>query len=164
MAENKKENIDNLLSRFYRPDELEQIKIDLTEADRLFEKYPAPQVSQEVIDEIKSKISRRQKRIAYSSVLAKTAAAAAAIVIIVAVLLTQNAERRPASRTQNGYEATLTKVDNNIASLEKEISLLRDELFSVCLNEDNGTNGQLSEAINNIDTEIIETEGLFWKG
>jgi cell division protein FtsB len=163
MTENKKENIDNLLSRFYRPDELEQIKIDLTEADRLFEKYPAPQVSQEVIDEIKSKISRRQRRIAYSSVLVKTATVAA-IVIIGAVLLIQNIEQRPVSRTQNGYEAALAKVDDNIASLEKEIALLRDELFAIRLNEDNGSNGQLSEAINNIDTEIIETESLFWKG
>ncbi|PKL48438.1 MAG: hypothetical protein CVV39_04380 [Planctomycetes bacterium HGW-Planctomycetes-1] len=163
MTEKKKENIDNLLSRFYRADELEQIKIDLTEADRLFEKYPAPQVSQEVIDEIKSKISRRQRRIAYSSVLVKTAAVAA-IVIIGAVLLIQNIEQRSVSRTQNGYEAALAKVDNNIASLEKEIALLRDELIAIRLNEDNGTNGRLAEAINNVDAEIIETESLFWKG
>ncbi len=163
MTENKKENIDNLLSRFYRADELEQIKIDLTEGDNLFGKYPAPQVSQEVIDDIKLKIGKKQRRASFSSVLVKTAAAAA-IVIIGAVILTQNIEQRPVSYTQNGYQAALAKVDNNIASLEKEIALLRDELIAIRLNEDNGTNGRLAEAINNVDAEIIETESLFWKG
>ncbi|MBU1259790.1 MAG: hypothetical protein KJ757_06465 [Planctomycetes bacterium] len=164
MTENKKENIDNLLSRFYRADEIEQIKIDLTEADRLFEKYPSPQVSQEVIDEIKSKISRKQRRIAFSSVLVKTAAVAA-VVIIGAALLMQNIKEVPVSHSaQNGYQAALAKVDSNIASLEKEIELLRDELLAIRLNEDDGTNGELADAINNVDTEIIETENLFWKG
>jgi cell division protein FtsB len=164
MTENKKENIDNLLSRFYPANEIEQIKIDLKEADRLFEKYPAPQVSQEVIDEIKLKISRRQKRAVFSAIIVKTAAVAA-VVIFGTVLLMQNINlEKPVSRTQNGYQAALVQVDNNIAALEKEIELLRNELVAIRLNENNGTNGQLADSINNIDTEIIETENLFWKG
>jgi len=164
MTENKKENIDNLLSRFYTADEIKQIKIDLTEADRLFEKYPAPQVSQEVIEEIKLKISRKQRRAVFSAIIVKTAAVAA-IVIFGAILLMQNIDReKPVSLTQNGYQAALAQMDNNIAVLEKEIELLRDELVTIRLNEDNGTNGQLADAINNVDTEIIETENFFWKG
>lgn len=164
MTENKKENIDNLLSQFYQADEIEQIKIDLTETDRLFEKYPALKVSQEVIDEIKLKIGRKQRRAVFSAIIIKTAAVAA-VVIISAVLLIQNINREEsASYTQNDHQATLAQVDNNIASLEKEIEFLRDELAAIRLNEDNGTNGQLADSINNIDTEIIETENLFWKG
>jgi hypothetical protein len=169
MTENKKENIDNLLSRFYPTEQAEQIKNDLTETDRLFEKFPAPQVSQKVIDEIKLKIIRKQTRLVFSTVLVKTAAVAA-IVIIGAVLLLQNiTPQKPTGHTQNGYEAALWQTDSNgtdpsIASLEKEIELLKGEIVAIRLNEDNGTNEQLADSINNVDTEITEIENYFWKG
>jgi hypothetical protein len=169
MTENKKENIDNLLSRFYPTEQAEQIKNDLIETDRLFEKFPAPQVSQKVIDDIKLKIDRKQKRLVFLTVLVKTAAIAA-IVIISAVLLLQNINpQKPTGYTQNGYEAALWQTDSNgtdpgIASLEKEIELLKGELVAIRLNEDNGTNEQLADSINNVDTEITEVENYFWKG
>lgn len=169
MTKNKKENIDNLLSRFYSTEQAEQIKNDLTETDRLFEKLPAPQVSQKVIDEIKLKISKKQTRLAFSTVLVKTAAVAA-IVIIGAVLLLQNINRQePTNNIQDGYQAALWQTDSNgtdpgIASLEKEIELLKGELVAIRLNEDNGTNEQLADSINNVDTEITEIENYFWKG
>ncbi|GEM_PF-3307857 len=164
MTENKKENINNLLSRFYPTEQAEQIKNDLAETDRMFEKFPAPQVAQKVIDEIKLKIDRKQKRIVFSTVLIKTASVAA-IVIIGAILLMQNMNgEKPVSRTQNSYQTALTQVDDNIAALEKEIELLKGELVAVRLNEDNGTNEQLADSINNVDTEITEIENYFWKG
>jgi len=165
MTENKKENVDVLLSKFYSAGEVERIKIDITETDRLFEKFPAPQLSQETIDRIKLQISRKQKRIVFLTILIKTAAVAAVVIIGAVLLLQDTGGKKPADNyAENGYQAALSQVDSSIAALEKEIELLRSELFAVRLNEDNGTNGILAEQVGNVEAEIIDTENFFWKG
>ncbi|MFA5293582.1 MAG: hypothetical protein WC496_11175 [Phycisphaerae bacterium] len=165
MAENKKENIDVLLSKFYSAGEVERIKIDIAETDRLFEKFLAPKISQETVDRIKLQISRKQKRIAFLTIFVKTAAVAAVVIIGAVLLLQDTGGKKPADNyAQNGYQASLSQVDSSIAALEKEIELLRGELFAVRLNEDDGTNGRLAEQVGNVETEIIDTENFFWKG
>ena len=165
MIENKNENIDNVLSRFYAPGQAEQIKKDIAEADRLFEEYPALPLSGETLNNIKLKISRRRKHGAFLSVLVKTIAVAAAVLIASYVLVQDNNRQKAAeNNAQNSYQAALTRTDNNISVLEKEIELLNGEVVAVRLGEDNGTNEQLSERIGNVETEIIDTENFFWKG
>ncbi len=165
MTENK-ENINELLLKFYPPDQAEQMGKDIAQADKLFEKFLSPQFSQQAIDKIKLKISRRQNRVAFSGILVRTAAMAA-IVIVGAVLMIQNTSPQKSANTssvQNSYQAAMSQTDSSITSLEKEIELLRGELCAVRLGEDDGSNGKLAEQIGNVETEIIETENSFWKG
>jgi hypothetical protein len=157
------ENIDNLLSRFYSPDQAEQIKRDIAQGEKLFDEYCAPQLEEKIINNIKLKISHRRKHTAFLSILVKTIAVAA-VVVIASYLLQDGARQKPVDSTQNSYQAIMTQADNNITALEKEAELLRSELADIRLGEDNGTNEQLTDSVGNVETEIIDTQNFFWKG
>jgi hypothetical protein len=165
MTENKKENIDDLLSRFYSPDQAEQIKNDITQGEQLFDGYCAPQPQEYIINRIKLNISRNRKHTGILQVLVKTIAVAAVVLVASYLLLQNTATQKPAvNNTQNIYRAALTRTDNSITALEKEAELLSGEITAVRLGEDNGTNEQLSDSVGNVETEIIDTENSFWKG
>jgi len=164
MTENKNENLDALLAKFYAPDQAEQIKSDLSDADRLFDKFPAPNPSFSVTEEIKRKINRRQKPVVFSAVLIKTASIAAVVLIVSAFLLHNIDIQKPVEQTQSDSVASLSQVDTTITALEKEMELLSSEVLSVRLNEDTGTNGLLSDRVGNVESEILDTELSFWKG
>ena len=168
---NKNEDIDSLLSKFYSSGEAEQIKNDIAEGDGLFEKFPVPQPSEEMLNHIKLEISRRQRQMTLRKIFACTAATATAAVILIACyfMLHNTAQQKLPLYTQNISQETILKADNSesdvkIAAFEKEIELLRGEFVAIRLNEDNGTNGLLTDRVDNIESEIIETENAFWKG
>jgi hypothetical protein len=162
MTKNKNENIDNVLSQFYAPDQAEHIKKDIAEGEKLFDEYRAPEPEEKIINNIKLKISHRRRHTALLSVFVKTIAVAA-VVLIASYLFVQD-NNRPKATENNSYQAALTRMDNNISALEKEFELLKGEVVAVRLGEDNGTNEQFSERVGNVETEIINTENFFWKG
>jgi len=164
MTENRNENIDELLAKFFAPGQTEQVKRDLSDAERLFAEFPVPNPSLSVIEEIKQKINRRQKPVAFTAILAKTAVAAAVVVIVSAFLLQDIHREKSAEQSQNVSTASLTQVDTTIAALEKEAELLSGEFRAVSLNEDNGTSSLLSDSVGNVENEILDTELSFWKG
>jgi hypothetical protein len=165
MMENKKENIDNLLSRFYSPDQAEQIKKDIAQGEQLFDGYRAPQPQENIINNIKLNISRKRRHTGILHVLVKTIAVAAVVLVASYLLLQNTATQKPAvNNIQNSYRAAMTRTDNSITELEKEAQLLGSEVMAVRLGEDNGTNEQLSDSVGNVETEIIDTENFFWKG
>jgi hypothetical protein len=165
MMENKKENIDNLLSRFYSPDQAEQIKNDIAQGEQLFDGYRAPEPQENIINNIKLNISRNRRHTGILQVLVKTIAVAAVVLVASYLLLQNSATQKPVgNNVQNSWQAALTRTDNNITALEKEAQLLSGEVMDVRLGEDNGTNGQLSDSVGNVETEIIDTENFFWKG
>ena len=164
MTENKNENIDNLLSQFFSPEKAEQIKNDIAQGEQLFDGYRAPQPQEYIINRIKLNISRNRRHTGILQVLVKTIAVAAVVLVASYLLLQDSARQNPVNNSLSTYQAALTQTDNNISTLEKEIELLNGEVIAVRLGEDNGTNGQLSERIGNVETEIIDTENFFWKG
>lgn len=169
---NKNENIDSLLSKFFPPDQTEQIKNNFASADALFEKFPAPNPSEQTTTEIKQKIAQQlknRKHISWTGVLAKTASVAAIIVAVSAILLLNHTEKDSTEYAQNKQQTSLqqngeTDSDADISLFEAEIEQLRSELLAVNLGEENGTNGILTDRIEQIELEIIETENTFWKG
>jgi hypothetical protein len=165
MMENKKENIDNLLSRFYSPDQAEQIKKDITQGEQLFDGYRAPQPQENIISNIKLNISRNRRHTGILQVLVKTIAVAAVVLVASYLLLQNTATQKPVgNNVRNGYRAAMTRTDNSITALEKEAELLGSEVMAVRLGEDNGTNEQLTDSVGNVEVEIINTENFFWKG
>ena len=172
MTELKNKNIDDLLSKFYSPEQAEQIKNDFASADEIFEKYPAPNPSQQTTASIKQKIAQHlenRKRISWTAVLVKTASVAAIVVIFSAVLLLNHTEKdlnQYASNEQQTSSRQTEQIDSGIdvSFFEDEFKLLKNELFTINLGEDNGTNGILVDQIEKLELEIIETENTFWKG
>lgn len=152
MTENKNKNFD-----------LSQMKNDLSDIDKLFEKLPAPKLSQRDIDEIKQKINRRQTRLFISNVLIKTAAVAA-VVLVAWALLTGINKEKTADNIQDSLQVALSQADTNLSALENEMQLLKSELFAIHFNEDDAANGRLTDQVGNVEAQIIETDTSFWKG
>ena len=164
------ENIDRLLSKFFPPNQAQQIKTDFASADALFEKFPAPNPSQQTLTDIKQRIAQRlesRKHISWTGVLVKTVSVAAVIVIISAVLLVNYTGKDLTQYAKDKQQASLwqrEETDSDISTFEAEIEQLKSELLAINLGEENGTNGTLVNQIEQLELEIIETENTFWKG
>lgn len=135
---------------------------DLTEIDRIFEKFPAPGPSPVLIEDIKRRINLRQKRISVPNLILKTAAVAAVVLLTWFFLLDD--VNKPVENVNDNFQNLISQADNNISEFEKEIELLRSELLSVRLNEYDGTNGLLTESVTSLEAELIEIDNSFWKG
>ncbi len=168
MTEFKNKNIDKLLAKFFPPDQAEQIKNDFVSADALFEKFPAPLPAQQTIADIKQKINRQletRRRINWTAVLAKTAAVAAAIVIVSAVILLNFNPKKSIRLAENKQQTSLWQgSDTNLSTFEAEIEQLKNELLAINLGEENGKSGILTDRVEQLELEVIETENTFWKG
>lgn len=166
MTEFKDKNIDKLLSKFFTPDQAEQIKNDFTSADALFEKFPAPQPSQQTLAEIKQRITRQLeagKRINWAAVFTKTAAVAAVAAVLCAVIMLNFNQKKPSQSATNQQQTTLWQSEE-VSTFDAEISQLKGELLAINLGEENGTTDILNERTEQLDLEIVETENTFWKG
>ncbi|MBN1787928.1 MAG: hypothetical protein JW806_05975 [Sedimentisphaerales bacterium] len=173
MTERENKNIDELLSKFYSPEQAEEMKNDIASGDLLFEKYPAPGPSQQVTAEIKQKIAQRlenRKSPSLPTIILKTASAAAIIVIFSAVLLLNHTRIKSDRYTADNKLSVPTEQTDYIASeidistFEDELKQLKNELLTINLGEYSGTNGTLVDQVEELELEIIEVENTFWKG
>lgn len=168
MNEFENKNWDQLLSKFFSPDQAEQIKKDFASADALFEKFPSPSPSQQKLSEIKLQISHQlenKKRIRLPPVFLKTAAAAAIIIIVSAVMLTNYKINNPTQPVQIGNQSSIWhNTDTSISSFEAEIQQLKNDLISINYGEENGSNGILNEQVDKAEIEVTDTQNTFWKG
>jgi len=172
MTEFKSKNIDDLLSKFYSSEQAEQIKNDFASADAIFEKFPVPNLSGQTTAEIKQKIVQHlesQKPISWTAVLVKTASVAAIVVTFSAVLLLTHTGKDLNQYATNEQQTSSRQIEQaeagiDVSFFEAEFKLLKNELLTINLGEDNGTNGTLVDHIEKIELEIIETENTFWKG
>jgi hypothetical protein len=165
---NKNDNLDRLLSKFYSAKQAEEMKKDFADADEFFEKFSAPKPSEQTIMEIKNKISAgllTQKHITWPAILVKTAAVAV-ILITAAVLI--NIRNKPTNNQIAETRPDIEKIqlidETDISVFETELQLLRSELLAINYGETNGTNGSLSDSVEDAELEIIETDNTFWKG
>jgi mannitol-specific phosphotransferase system IIBC component len=169
---NKNENIDDLLSKFYSPDQAKQAKNDFVFADVLFEKSPAPNPSPQTIAQIKQKIDQRlekRSRTHWTVVFVKTASVAAIVVIVSAVMLLNFNQKEPIQHIEADQQsASLQNYEKNfeadLSLFSKELEQLNSELVAISLGENNGTNGILTNQVDQVEIEIIEAENTFWKG
>ena len=99
----------------------------------------------------------------------KTASVAAIVVIISAVMLLNFNRKKSTQYTEvNQQSASLQNDEKNFGAdlslFSKELEQLNSELVAINLGEDNGTNGILTNQVDQVELEIIETENTFWKG
>lgn len=166
---NTNDNLDRLLSKFYSADRAEEMKKDFAEAEGLFEKFSAPKPSEQTIAEIKNRIavglSSQKNIISWPAVLVKTAAVAA-ILIAAAVLMTISSKPtdNQIAKTQPDIQKIQLIDETDISEFETEIQQLRSELLAINYGEGNGTNGSLSDSVEEAELEIIEIDNIFWKG
>jgi hypothetical protein len=168
MSEFKNKNIDALLSKFFSPEQAEQIKNDFASADALFEKFPAPNPPQQTLADIKQKISQRlenQKQVRWPAVFIKTAAIAVIIVIIHAVMPVNFNKTKPNQYVKTVEQSLLWQdEETDVSAYNAEITQLKNELMAINLGEETSANGILTDSLQQLELEIIETENTFWKG
>jgi hypothetical protein len=143
--------------------DLTELKKDSSEIDELFEKFPAPAPSPALVDDIKRRLQTKKQLINIPKLILKTAAVAAVIFVawsfVFKDLIKQNSDIK---LSENSY-SVFSAQDENLSEFEKEMSLLRSEFFSVCLNEES-SNGVLTDSVGNVEADIIENDTSFWKG
>jgi hypothetical protein len=142
--------------------DLRELKKDSLEIDELFKKYPAPDPSPALVDDIKLRIHTEKQRINIPKVVLKTAAVAAVIVLAWSFVF-EDFIRKNTDSSSVFSTSVFAKEDENINEFEKEINLLRNEFLSVCLNEESAS-GVLTDSVGNVEADIIETDTTFWKG
>ena len=169
MNDSAKENLKELLAGFMDAGSARQAKEDIEKGDELLCHWSAPQPGDVVLAEVKKKVAaavRRRHRIALQRRIWAAAGVAAAIVIV-SVLALRLSERQTVGPTaivipERVWEGSdITKDDADIVVLAAEVETIENELAGAQLN-DTSSNG--NTAISDIETELIEINGNFWKG
>ncbi len=175
MAMNGKteENLKDLFEKFLNPERVEQAVEDIQRGERILRSHTAPEPDAELIANIKAETAAsllRKKENAFRRMVYKTVAVAAGFILLVAigVELFEKGRGEP-ERVATGsitskavWESDRLADDNaDLATLIAEIEQIESDLLAVQLGE-NGGNGP--EAVTELEMELIEINGDFWKG
>jgi len=166
---NKNENMDELLSGFYDRQEADEFKSELSSLQELLDADPAPRPSSQTIDKIKSAIADKlvlsQKRRRYNFV---RKFAVAAVILMVAIAGLKMIDRSPERQIAEGGKVLAANIFDEqqfsqveIAALTQEIEQIEDSMHAIRLDE---FGAYQSNSFFEIDTELTEINGDFWKG
>jgi hypothetical protein len=169
----KKENLKELFEKFAGPMEAEQAARDICEGERILAESAAPEPDEELIASIKAKAAQavsQRRTITLRRRIYKATAIAAVFILMTAIgvkLFEKGgiapraipaASIMPDSIWESEY---LAEDDENLATLIAEIEQLESDLLAVRLGENAG-NG--SEAVTDLEIELVEINSNFWKG
>ncbi len=157
---NENENLDNLLEGFYSPEQASQFKQDMQSASDLLAANPAPNPSDHLINKIKTDISKTQKH----HHLRYTAAAA------ILILLSLSASIYVFNKSQDNYKQLLSDAqwqssdlsldDTDLLEMQTALNNISDQLE----NFDQFGYSELSQNIDQLESDFTDLEENFWKG
>jgi hypothetical protein len=173
MSNSEKENLRELLAGFMDEASARQAEQNIEKGDALLRAWPAPQPDEAILTEVRKRMviaARRRQVITLRRRIWAVAGVAAAIVVISAVAMSL-LERQPTERTVAKYATAVSKSiwesdditadDADITVLAAEVETIENELSGAQLDEIS-VNG--SSAAGDLETELIEISGDFWKG
>lgn len=172
MDERNQENLKELFEKFFDAEQAEKHLEDVRKAERIIEQYPAPEPDDMLVANIKAEISMRltAKTHIYNRSVYKLISVAAAVIIIATVGLRmfekEPVTRQPIARAdiipREIWESEdITIDDMNLASYATQIDQLESDFLDLQSGED-GFDGD--DAVMELEVELMETEGDFWKG
>jgi hypothetical protein len=162
-----------LFGQFFDAEEAKRAVEDVREGERILREHGAPGPDGELVADIKAEIGVAlavRKTNAFRRAVYKVAAVAAAIIIAAAISVRLsergNGEAEPvvaASMIPAAvWESNDIAVDDvELATIVGEVDELEGDVLALELGE-NGGNGY--EAIEELEVELEEVEGVFWKG
>jgi hypothetical protein len=172
-ADEKDENLRELLGKFFGADEAKQAAEDIRRGEEILDEHGAPGPDSELIANIKAEVRVAlavRKTNAFRRAVYKVAAVAAAIIIVAAISVKLsergNGEAEPVA-TASIIPAAIWESediaadDAELGTFADEIEELEGDVLALGLGE-NGGNGY--EAIEELEVELEEIEGVFWKG
>lgn len=170
------ENLKELFEKFVGTEEAERAVEDIYKAEQIMRENPAPQPSDELIAEIKSEIARGLLQrptvvFGFRKTVYKVAAVAAVIMILSAISIKLFKHGKPYVPVKSEYASIiptslwesddLSADDADLAIISAEIEQIENEMLTLQSGEGEG-NGQ--RAITELEMELAEIEGDFWKG
>lgn len=164
MAENK-ENLDELLGQFFEGQDLADARNTFRIGDTILDSHRAPEVDIEVLDGISAKIGESlssRRHIGGLSILGKVAAAAVVVLIALAGL------QYFGNSEQNIFEpsAAMAQIWNEddqigkLAEISAEVDEVAEKILAIRLGE--GT--EQIDAFDEVERDVSEGNGDFWKG
>jgi len=167
------ENLKELSGKFLGADEAKQATEDIRRGEELLGGHPAPEPDSQLVADIKAEIGRAlvdRRANAFKRIAYKVAAVAAAI--IVAAAISVKLSDRGAGETKEVVTASIIPAavwesddiavdDAELGTIVGEIEEIEGDVLALELGE-NGGNGY--EAIEELEVELEEIEGVFWKG
>jgi hypothetical protein len=172
-ADEKDENLRELLGKFFGADEAKEATEDIRKGEQILDERGAPGPDSELIADVKAEISRAlaaRKSNAFRRAAYKIAAVAAAIIIVATISVKLSERGNGEAETVIGasimpaaiWESEDIAVDDaELGTFVGEIEELEGDVLALELGE-NGGNGY--EAIEELEVELEEIEGVFWKG
>jgi hypothetical protein len=174
MNDSEKENVKELLAGFMDEQSARQAAEDIEKGDELLRAWPAPQPGETVLAEVNKKMAgafRRHQAITLQRRFVAVAAVAAAIVLVLAASL-RMFDKGPVERTTVKYAAAIPASlwenddaaldDADVSVLAAEVETIENELSGAAQSDENiGTGGT---AVDDLENELIEMSGDFWKG
>jgi hypothetical protein len=154
------ENLNELFSAFLDADSAEQAAGDIRKGDEILTSHSEPDLDSNAIANLKSdmrsQLSRRRVR---KIALQRTAAAIVIIASVSAVFISKTyGPAQPLTATASIWQ---DKTDEQVALLTEQIGDIETEMSIIRLGADgNGDGFDLTE----IETEIDDINGNFWKG
>ena len=167
MKNENNENLNELLGKFFDPEDVEQGLEDFARAEELFEANPVPMPDAKLVADIKANVgaalaAKKTFRRAVYKVM--SVAAAIFITAIISVVLFETKADHYAASIMPAmiWESDDLGVDDaEMVTLSAEIEELESEAMALQLAE-NGVNGY--DAAMELEMELIEIESDFWKG
>ena len=173
MENRNSENLRELFEKFFDAEQAESCVEDIQKAEQILRENPAPEPDERLIANIKAEIAVRLQAVRvhrFRRIIYEVAGAAAAILIVAAVSL-QLFEKAPPGHREVGYASLLPTAiwesddiaadDEDLAVFTAQIEQIEDEVQTLQSDEDTG-NGD--STIVELEMELIEINGDFWKG
>lgn len=168
-----RENLKDLFEKFLTSDGAGRAAEDVHEAERILHDYPAPEPSDTLIADIKTKIAQavpRRKANAFRKTVYKVAVVAAAVILTAAisVRLFQKGNGKAERITYASIIPKAVWESEDIAADDTDLAILNDqteqietEILALQLGQTNG-NGPVD--LTELETELSEINNNFWKG
>jgi hypothetical protein len=166
---NEKENLRDLLRKFYDEAEAAQVEDDIVRGERLLAENAPPRPRESTVSSIKllvsGELAARHRRSVGVFVGAGLTAAAVILIAVGLFLIRQEQQWQNTTpeqvASQNVWEAEDFMVDDpNMAILAADVNALADEVLAMQL----GENGSEGTSLDELEIEWLETDSDFWKG
>jgi hypothetical protein len=163
------ENLRELFERFVDAGQAKEAAEDIERGEQILRRWPAPEPREELLALIKAEMGARlaHRRTHHLRWLASRAAGIAAAIVIAASVWT-GVNRDAAPRVMGAsliptaiWESENIEVDDlQLASLNADVEGIENEVRA--LQQDESRNSE--SAVDEVEMELLEIEGEFWKG
>jgi len=167
---NKKENLRELLGKFYDAEQAKAVAEDISRGEQVFDEKPAPEPGEELLADIRTKIARELKyrrRRNFGRFILRTASVAAVFLIVATVshrVINKRQTLQIAEKNRTSeviWESDdLTIDDADLSILAAQVEELAEEILTLKVS----ANGADSIGVDELEMELLAISNDFWKG